>query len=255
MTIHHHTLGSGPQKIIALHGWLSDHQVYEPAFRHFDQDRFTVAFADWRGYGRSRGMNADYTSDQMADDVAALAAKLGWQRCHLVGHSMGGTAVLKTALRHPDLVASGVAVTPVPASGHALDEGTRRFFELAAEDDTALAEIFNALTGQRHSRNFLAGMVAATRESTGASILLGYLDTWTLSDFGDELSGLDMPFLVITGQHDGALGLETIREPMARQLKRVQFETIASAGHYPMVETPVELVDRIEAFIAAVAGR
>ena len=32
MTIGHNLVGSGPKKVIVLHGWVSDHSAFEPVF-------------------------------------------------------------------------------------------------------------------------------------------------------------------------------------------------------------------------------
>lgn len=254
MALGFRSIGYGPEKIVALHGWLSDHQVYEAIFPYFDEGRFTIAFADFRGYGRSRALPGDWSINQMAADVADLIAALGWSRCHLIGHSMGGAVIQKVAASNPELIVSGVAITPVPASGHALDEATMDFFRTAASDDTALAEIFDALTGKRHGKTFLTGMVRAARAATDGQAFLGHLATWTGADFAGDIGGLEIPFLVITGKHDGALGIDVVREPMSRHLANVRFEAIDSAGHYPMIETPVETVDRIEGFLNSLAS-
>lgn len=252
MTIGCHSIGHGPEHIVALHGWLSDHQVYAPMVPFLDEDRYTVAFADYRGYGRSRALDSDYSIAQMASDVIDLTAVLGWTRTHLIGHSMGGMVIQKVACLAPDLVASGIAITPAPASGHPLDAETMAFFRSAAEDDQALAEIFNILTGQRHGKAFLATMVREARASMAETSFLGYLATWTGTDFSAEMADLKTPFLVITGAHDGALGLDVVQDAFRAQLANVTFETIASAGHYPTIETPVETVTRIERFLISV---
>lgn len=254
MTIGFRSIGAGPEKIIALHGWLSDHQVYAPILEFFDEARYTVVLADYRGYGLSRALVNDYSVEQMASDVIDLAATLGWSRCHLIGHSMSGMVIQKVASLAPDLVTSGIAITPVPACGHALDDATTAYFRSAADDDKALAEIFDILTGQRHGKTFLATMVRKARASMRKESFHGYLATWTQTDISGEVTGLTAPFLVITGAHDGALGLAVVQEPLQKQIPNVRFETIASAGHYPLIETPVETVALIDRFLMSITG-
>ena len=47
------TIGQGPIKVIVIHGWFWDHNVYAPVWPAIDHDRFTYAVFDFRGYGES----------------------------------------------------------------------------------------------------------------------------------------------------------------------------------------------------------
>lgn len=243
-----HTMGYGPRRIVFLHGWLSDHRVYAPIMPYLDETQVSAAFLDYRGYGRSRALEGSYTAEEIAGDTLSLMDALGWERAHLVGHSMGGMAIQKLGCVAPDRMISGTAITPVPASGFPLDVDTAAFFRSAVSDDAAMADIFDILTGKRHLPAFLGSMVAAARAATTAPALTGYLDTWTGTDFASDVAGLDLPFLVIAGAHDGALGPDVMRSSYLTQLPRVEMEIVDAAGHYPMQETPVELVTLITRF-------
>ncbi|MBL4751685.1 MAG: alpha/beta hydrolase, partial [Amylibacter sp.] len=166
MTIGHQVTGNGPTHLFILHGWLSDHTVYDTIMPWFDPDKYTIARMDYRGYGLSRDMEGDYSIEEIANDALALADQLGWDKFHMLGHSMGGMVIQKMALKAPDRLQSAIAATPVPASGFDMDSDTRGFFQSSADDDTALTEIFNILTGQRHATSFLQGLTAAARQST-----------------------------------------------------------------------------------------
>src|SRR5262249_11466961 len=58
---------------------------------------------DNRGHGKSEAPKdrSTYTVLQMADDAEALIARVGFERYHLLGHSMGGAIVQEIALRRP----------------------------------------------------------------------------------------------------------------------------------------------------------
>jgi 3-oxoadipate enol-lactonase len=63
-----------------------------------------VIAVDNRGTGRSAKPPGPYTIEQMAGDLAALAAHLGLSRAHVLGISMGGRIALALALEQPRLV-------------------------------------------------------------------------------------------------------------------------------------------------------
>lgn len=133
--IGHATHGRGAEGVIVLHGWFGDHTVYAPMFPYLDTDTFTYAFMDCRGYGTSREIPGRHTMAEISADAIALAEHLGWQRFHVVGHSMGGMAVQRLALDARDRVKSGVAVTPVPASGTQFQGEVWDLFSGAPDND------------------------------------------------------------------------------------------------------------------------
>ncbi len=50
----------------------------------------------------------------MAQDVAELLETLTIDRCHLLGHSMGGKVAMQTALTYPTLVEKLIVVDMAP---------------------------------------------------------------------------------------------------------------------------------------------
>lgn len=248
MTINYRVQGHGDLRLIVLHGWLSDSQIFDGITPFFDERKYTLAFVDYRGYGMSRGISGKYTIDEIAADTLAVADELGWRQFHVLSHSMGGMVIQKMAVMAPSKVLSGAAITPVPASGFDMDEGTLSFFQSSATDDTALTEIFNILTGKRHPTTFLTGLVAKTRAATNHDAYLGYLAAWTKTDFSAEVGEIKAPILVIAGAHDGALGPDHMNSTYMSQLTNVSMDVLDGAGHYPMLETPPELFGRIDAF-------
>ena len=63
--------------------------------------RFRVLRFDTRGHGGTQAPAAEYTLDQLADDLQALLDALDIERCHFMGLSMGGMIGMTHALKHP----------------------------------------------------------------------------------------------------------------------------------------------------------
>lgn len=242
--------GYGPTKVLFLHGWLSDHTIFSSVLPHLDHARVTAALMDYRGYGSSLQLDGRFTLDEVADDALDLAESLGWTAFHVVGHSMGGMVAQKIALRAQERLTSIIAITPVPSSGFALDAATRSFFESSATSDEALAEIFNTLTGRRHSTRLLQDLAQMTRASTSTPAYLAYLEAWTSTDFSKETTGLLTPTLVLGGRHDGAIGQELLALTYMKWLPRATLTMMEGAGHYPMIETPFEFFTVLEQHFA-----
>lgn len=252
MALRANVSGYGQKKVLMLHGWLSDHHVFDQIVPFFRQSHYTLAQMDYRGYGLNRARTGTYSVDEIAADALELCEELGWRQYDVIGHSMGGMVVQKMALLKPGRIASAVAVTPVPASGFPLDEGTTRFFASSADDDDALTAIFNTLTGERHPAAFLEGMTAAARAAIVRDAYLGYLETWTTTDFSNLVSKIDLPVHVIAGAKDKALGPAFLQNTYLKQLPNVKMITMENCGHYPMLECPPEFFGIIERVMADV---
>lgn len=246
--------GHGPVRVMMLHGWLSDSTIFEAIKPLFDPERFTLALVDYRGYGSSAALSGEYTIVEIAGDALEISDQLHWDRFHIMGHSMAGAVAQRIGLTVRGRVRSVVAITPVSAAGFAVDEATLSFFQSAADDDEALAEVFNTLTGRRHARSFLNHLVQKARAGTTKAAFLGYLNAWTTADFSAEVGTLDVPFLVIAGTHDEALGPQHQRQTYLKHLPNVRMQVLEGAGHYPMLETPPELFKVVESFLTENAG-
>ena len=88
VTIDYEVFGTGPP-LYLLHGGLESRDSFSnqiPAFA----EHFTVVALDSRDQGRSVSPDAPVSYEFMADDVLALAKRLGHDRINLAGQSDGG---------------------------------------------------------------------------------------------------------------------------------------------------------------------
>ena len=249
MTIGHEKLGSGNEGVIVLHGWFGDHKVFEPMFPYLDTDTYTYAFVNYRGYGLSMDMAGEHTMNEIAADAIELANHLGWDKFHVIGHSMGGMAMQRIALDALGRVKSGIAVTPVPASGVPLDEDGKALFDGAPDNDDNRRMILDFTTGNRLSKRWLDARVKASRETTTRDAFADYLVAWTQTNFSEEIRGLDIPVLVLYGEYDLALTGEVMQQTYIEWLPNAELAMIGNSGHYPMQETPVFLTTTVEKFM------
>ena len=96
-------VGEGPP-LVQIGGAISAHEGYESITAAM-AEHFSVIEYDHRGYGSSdRPERQDYTMKVWSDDLAALLAALGIERCHVHGGSMGGFIAARFAADHPDRV-------------------------------------------------------------------------------------------------------------------------------------------------------
>src|SRR5437868_4534296 len=121
-------LGSGPP-VLLLHGFPQTHLMWRLVAPLLAR-RFTVVCPDLRGYGRSgcprsREDHAPYAKRAMANDLAAVMAKLGFARFALAGHDRGGRVAYRLALDHPERVQK-IAVLDVLTTADAWEPADKR---------------------------------------------------------------------------------------------------------------------------------
>lgn len=247
----HDVHGSGPHRVIALHGWFGDRDAFRKIRPYLNGDAFTYAFPDYRGYGEARDLPGEYTVAEVAGDVIALADKLGWEEFSLIGHSMGGSVIQRVMLDAPGRVRRLVGVSPVPASGVPFDDQSWALFAGAADEPANRRTIIDFTTGGRLPGAWLDEMVDHSLRVSTVPAFRAYLDAWARTDFHAEVEGNTTPVLVIAGAHDLALSPDVMRETWLRWYPNAEFTTFSDAGHYAMDETPLALVAVVERFLAA----
>jgi pimeloyl-ACP methyl ester carboxylesterase len=256
MTMGHELIGTGPAKVMVLHGWFGDHGIWAPTYPLLDREKFTYAFMDYRGYGASRTMAGAHTMQEISGDAIALADSLGWEKFSVVGHSMGGMAAQRVAVDAADSqrIQCVVGITPVPASGVPFPPEARALFEAAAHDDAAAKMVIEFSLGGRLTPALSAHILKLTRSSATPEAFSAYLEAFSRSDFSAQARTVRTPMLVLIGEHDGGVSADFVRATFPPLYPQAQLEVLPNAGHYPMVESPAWLVTAMEKFLAGHGG-
>src|SRR5262245_24518415 len=95
--------GSG-EPVVLLHGaFMTITNNWTDWIAELSKSRQVIA-VEMRGHGRTADIDRDITSENLADDVAALLTYLKIPKADLIGYSMGGGVAMQCAIRHPDKV-------------------------------------------------------------------------------------------------------------------------------------------------------
>jgi pimeloyl-ACP methyl ester carboxylesterase len=248
--IGHDLVGSGAMPVVVLNDWLCDTSTWDGARVYLDVARFTWAFADLRGYGRSRSRSGAFTVAEGASDVLELADVHRWKRFAIVGHSMSSLIALHLAQHNSDRITHAVVITPPPPTGFGADdarlEGSRA---LARGDDEMRSSVLKQRFGNRLSPGWAAYKAARWRASSDPTAASAYVAMFTRDGLPDPTTRIAVPVLAITGEHDAEpMRGAAVTRALSPLCDRLVVVALADSGHYPMQEMPPLLVAHIERF-------
>lgn len=272
--LHYVEQGQGPL-VVLLHGfpefWYSwRHQI--PALA---EAGFRVIAPDQRGYNTSekpRGVRS-YRIEQLVDDVAALIAHAGESRATVVGHDWGGGVAWAVPMLRPEVIDKLIVLNaPHP---RALTREFLRvrqllrswyifFFQLPWLPETMIR-----LRGYRmlertmrrdpmrpgaFSDEDIAAYKKALAQPGALTAAINYyraLVRRSPLDMSRMVRQVDVPTLLIWGEHDPYLGL-SLTENLEQWVPHIRVERIPNASHWVQVDA----ADRVsELMIEFLRGR
>lgn len=236
--------------LLLIHGlgmssalWWHQEPVLSPHYR--------LIAVDLRGFGHSSRPVApgSYRVEVLAGDLLAVVERLAPGGCHVLGTSMGGFVAQAMAIARPALVRSLVLCHTAPRMSIPPDILEQR---LAALADMPL-EDYGALVADQALgpaatpalREWLIDMIAANDRQAYTAVLSEGLSGF---DMSAALPGIDVPTLVVTGQHDRVLPPAGGRE-LAALIPGARFVEIPAAGHLGYAEQPGAFNDAVLSFL------
>ena len=92
--------GKGKEIVLFVHGWSCDQTYWRNQIEYF-KDRYKVVTMDLVGHGLSGTQRSQPTISSFGNDIVAVVNDMNIKnsKLYLVGHSMGGIAVLDAAVK------------------------------------------------------------------------------------------------------------------------------------------------------------
>ena len=251
----HKTIGTGSVTVIVLNAWLCDTSTWSDAEAYLDRARFTWVLTDLRGYGRSKDQRGQFTLQEAADDVLALADALHLAQLAIVGHSMSTLIALHLAQQHAARISGAVVLTPPPLSGFKADEAALASIRgLALGDDTKRTQWLRTRLGERMSEGWVRFKAERWRAAADPEAVAAYAAMFAQHGLPDPSARITVPVLAVTGEQDvPVMRRDAVTEQLAPICDQLTVTSLADSGHYPMQEAPPLLVATIEQFLGASA--
>ncbi len=252
--------------IVFVHEFGGHHLSWETQMRYFSRRYRTITYQA-RGWPPSDVPdNVDaYSQARAADDIADVMKGLGLPNAHIVGLSMGATAALEFAIRHPG---KGLSITAAGAgSGAARDPAELKRFAAEAVGVAELIETkgmqalgeryLNAPSRQQLKLKDPRGFAEFFRQfvegaSKGRALTMRGVQSRRapMFDREAELRGVRDPVLIVCGDEDDST-LE-VSLFMKRTIPRCGLMVFPRTGHGINLEEPAGFNSVVQDFIHAV---
>ncbi|MEU4650205.1 alpha/beta fold hydrolase [Nocardia fluminea] len=211
------------------------------------RESFDVVRFDQRGHGDAALAGGPTTIDDLVEDFVSVLDRLGLERVHLAGVSIGGMVAIRAASRRPDRVCSLAVLCSAAvyeADGWIERAAAVRQFGLDPMVSPIMDRWFSREFQYRRPevvRNYAHMLRAVDREGYAAGC-----DALATADVRDDLPKVTVPTVVVGGAEDPATPpLEQRR--IAGAVRHSRFEILPGVAHLAPVAAPAEVAKLVSA--------
>lgn len=256
--VHYEVYGRG-RPVLLLHGWMNSWAVWRDTIQLLGRD-FRLYALDFLGFGDSGDQSGNFSVTNFVTMVETFIDRMGIVKAPLVGHSMGGTVALSTALRNPERTVK-VIVVGSPIQGSSLSPmlklAASRNWIAMGQSQPVLYNIFQVgfrpfLRGYAHfmakDGTQLGRMLTDDVAKLSLAPFVESITTLRETDLRPALARLNMPVLGVYGTKD------IIVDPKQAQVLKASLPSAKVAifeqsGHFPMMDEPERFLLTLRDFL------
>ncbi|BCS23062.1 alpha/beta fold hydrolase [Aspergillus puulaauensis] len=228
------------------HGWPLSSDNWESQMFHLADNGYRVIAHDRRGHGRSTQTWDGNNMETFVDDLEELFAHLNVQDAVMVGHSHGGGEVTRYLGKHGTKRAKkAVLVGAIPplmlktsANPDGLDKSVFDSFRQAMLEDRAQFFIdvpsgpffgFNRSEDKKSEGQIWSWW----RQGMNTSFKAAYdcIKDFSETDFTEDLKKIDIPVLVLHGDDDQVVPIQTTGARSAKLLPQGKLKVYKGGSH------------------------
>ena len=261
----HAEVDEGPRKtptVVFIHGWVETLDVW-----HYQRlalrDTVRMVFLDQRSHGLSGRSHVDGASiAQLADDLNTVIGELAPRGpIILVGHSLGGMAIMELAAARPELFGKrvkGVALIATSSGKLARQSPALRRLLPFVRVASPVLDWGRAFNSYSVIRRWGLGPNALERHVDMTNEMILQAPTHVLMDFSPIFLDLDLDHaletvgkattIVIGGSHDQLTPLKHSRR-LADRIPGARLVAVEDAGHMLPFEANEQVTEAIESLV------
>ena len=251
------------QPVILIHGWPLSRKSWEQQVWKIVEEGYRCISYDRRGFGISSAPWGDYDYSALASDLDTIIEGLKLENVVIVGFSMGGGEVVRYLTDYGSKkIAKAALISSIIPLVKKKDDNPE------GVPENVLDNIKDGLQKDRVGflKNFHKGFynyddnmnkvsegqleydfIIASHASPRATIQTAL--AWMHTDFRPELKNVDVPTLIVHGDADETVPIETSSEKAAKGIKDNTYKVIKGAPHGLNVTHSKELNDILISFL------
>lgn len=250
--VHYEVFGRG-KPVILLHGYQGSWGLWQQTMGYLGAFYRTYALDFW-GFGESGTKRSTYAVKDFVSLVYQFMDQLGIVRAPLVGHSMGGTVSLLTALEHPDRVQK-VVVIGSPIAGSSLYFfprvfGYRPVGWLMYHNLWIYKRFYRMLSPFYSKDKSWAEMMDRDVSRTTMEAFFSSIGSLRRTDLRPSLHLIQSPVMGMYGDKDIVVNPNQWK-PLQEGVSKVQIARFHTAGHFIMLDEPMAFNQKLKEFLDA----
>jgi non-heme chloroperoxidase len=244
VTLYVKDYGKG-KPVILIHGWPLSGEMWEYQIESLVMNNFRVITYDRRGFGKSSQPWDGYDYDSLTEDLYSIIDELELTNVTLVGFSMGGGEVARYfSLYGGENVEKAVfisAVTPYMLKTDENENGVPhdvfdKMIEQIKDDRIGFLDSFGkmfygvGLLSKPVSSAFLQHDLA-TAAAASPHATLQCLNSFSRTDFREDMRAINVPTLMIHGDSDKTVPIEASSDKASKMIANCQYIVYEGAPH------------------------
>lgn len=233
------------QPVILIHGWPLSRKSWEQQVWKIVEEGYRCISYDRRGFGISSAPWGDYDYSALASDLHTIIEGLELKDAIIVGFSMGGGEVVRYFTDYgSDKIAKAALISSIIPLVKKKDDNPAGVPENVLDnikdglqkDRVGFLKTFhkgfynyydnkNKVSEGQLEYDFIVASHASPRGTIQAAL------AWMHTDFRPELKNVDVPTLIVHGDADNTVPIETSAEQAAKGIADNTYEIIKGAPH------------------------
>ncbi|MEO7978545.1 alpha/beta hydrolase [Flavobacterium sp.] len=231
--------------VILIHGWPLSNEMWEYQIDFLVQNNYRVIAYDRRGFGKSSQPWDGYDYDTLTDDLKEIIDQLQLENAALVGFSMGGGEVVRYFSRHggKGVTKAALISSVIPfllktddnPDGHPKEKSETTAAAIK-EDRIGFVDnfgktFFGVNIINKPLSNPLLEYYRMLCSFASPRATLKCAESFSFTDFRDELSTINVPTLIIHGDDDKIVPIELTSKKASESIANNTYIVYEGAPH------------------------